>query len=64
MDLKMESMTERNGTEEQACERDPELMAAEEGLRLGLERWHDACPCCFSEAYPGGVPEAIEKLAG
>ncbi len=31
----------------------------EDGFRAGLERWKDACECCFSEAYPGGIEEAI-----
>ena len=37
---------------------------AEAGLRLGLERWHEVCPCCFSEAYPEGLEQAVEKLKG
>lgn len=37
---------------------------AAEGLRLGLERWKDSCPCCFSEAYPGGLDQAVEQLRG
>jgi hypothetical protein len=26
----------------------------------GLRRWHDACPCCFSDAHPEGVEAAVE----
>lgn len=37
---------------------------AAEGLRLGLERWKENCPCCFSEAYPGGLEQAVEQLRG
>jgi len=33
----------------------------EDGFRASLERWKDACSCCFSEAYPGGVEEALQK---
>jgi len=44
---------------------DADLMnAAEDGLRMGLERWHEVCPCCFSEAYPGGLEQAVGKLKG
>lgn len=60
----MEARTKQKETGEQACEKDSEMIAAEEGLKLGLERWHEACPCCFSEAYPGGLPEAMDKLGG
>jgi hypothetical protein len=35
---------------------------AAEGLRLGLERWKESCPCCFSEAYPGGLDQAVQQL--
>ena len=31
----------------------------EDGFRAGLERWKDSCDCCFSEAYPGGIDEAV-----
>ncbi len=33
----------------------------EDGFRASLERWQSACSCCFSEAYPGGVEEALAK---
>lgn len=38
--------------------------AGEEGIRLGLQRWHESCPCCFSEAYPDGLEAAVSKLKG
>ena len=60
----MNTKTTENKNDGRACEKDPELIAAEAGLRVGLERWQEVCPCCFSEAYPGGLPEAIEKLEG
>lgn len=31
----------------------------EDGFRASMERWKDSCSCCFSEAYPGGVDEAV-----
>ena len=34
----------------------------EDGFRASLEQWRDSCSCCFSEAYPGGIDEAV-KLA-
>ena len=34
----------------------------EDGFRASLEQWRDACSCCFSEAYPGGIDQAV-KLA-
>ncbi len=37
---------------------------AAESLRLGLERWKEACPCCFSETYPRGMEQAVEQLRG
>ena len=36
--------------------------ATDRGLRAGLKRWHDVCPCCFSEAYPEGFEQAVAKL--
>ncbi len=60
----METTVKKIESGEQASGKDSELIAAEAGLRLGLERWHEVCPCCFSEAYPGGLPEAVEKLEG
>lgn len=33
----------------------------EDGFRAGLERWKEACSCCFSEAYPEGVEGALAK---
>lgn len=36
--------------------------ATDRGLRTGLKRWHDVCPCCFSEAYPEGLEQAVAKL--
>lgn len=33
----------------------------EDGFRAGLERWKDACSCCFSEAYPEGIDAAVAK---
>lgn len=40
----------------------PELCSCvEDGFRASLERWKQSCECCFSEAYPGGVEEAIAK---
>lgn len=44
---------------------DSELEAvASEALRLALGRWKDVYPCCFSEAYPGGLDEAVDRLSG
>jgi hypothetical protein len=40
----------------------PDLCAhVEDGFRASLEQWRTACECCFSEAYPGGVEEALAK---
>jgi hypothetical protein len=30
-----------------------------DGYEEGLRRWHDSCPCCFSDAYPEGLEAAI-----
>ena len=39
----------------------PVCSCVEDGFRASLERWKESCDCCFSEAYPGGVDEAIAK---
>ncbi len=31
----------------------------DDGFRAALERWKEGCECCFSEAYPGGIEEAL-----
>ena len=33
----------------------------ESGYADGLKRWHDSCPCCFSDAYPQGLEAALEE---
>lgn len=40
------------------------IEVAQAGLKLGLERWHEVCPCCFSEAYPKGLGQALRELGG
>jgi hypothetical protein len=32
----------------------------EDGLRASLQRWKESCDCCFGEAYPGGIEQALE----
>ena len=32
----------------------------ESGYAEGLKRWHDSCPCCFSDAHPEGLEKALE----
>ncbi|GAC1658562.1 MAG: hypothetical protein NVS9B1_18720 [Candidatus Dormibacteraceae bacterium] len=32
-----------------------------DGFAEGLKRWSDSCPCCFSDAYPQGLPAAIAE---
>ena len=31
----------------------------EDGFRASMEAWRESCTCCFTEAYPGGIDEAI-----
>ena len=33
----------------------------EDGYADGLKRWHDSCPCCFSDAYPQGLEAALAE---
>jgi hypothetical protein len=33
----------------------------ESGYAEGLKRWHEACPCCFSDAYPQGLEAALAE---
>lgn len=28
-----------------------------QGYLRGLRAWQEACPCCFSQAHPEGVPK-------
>lgn len=58
----MEATSERAAPEQEVV--DELAAAAEAGLRLGLERWHDNCPYCFSEAYSEGLDEAVRRLRG
>ena len=40
----------------------PDLCAhVEDGFRAALEAWKEGCSCCFGEAYPGGVEDALAK---
>lgn len=33
----------------------------EDGFRAGLEAWKESCSCCFSEAYPDGIEDALVR---
>lgn len=33
----------------------------EDGFRAGLEAWKESCSCCFSEAYPDGIEDALAR---
>ena len=43
----------------------PDLCAhVEDGFRAGLEAWKSSCDCCFAEAYPNGIEDAIARARG
>ncbi len=32
-----------------------------DGYAEGIKRWYEACPCCFSDAFPQGLEAALEE---
>jgi hypothetical protein len=32
-----------------------------DGYAEGLKRWHDSCPCCFSDTHPEGLEKALAE---
>ena len=33
----------------------------EDGYAEGLKRWHESCPCCFSDSFPQGLEAALAE---